>query len=265
MEVAWSLVLFTVLSGCGGWLLAAIAIDEFTGAGKANFKAGIVGLVLLAVGGAASVTHLAHPENIFAAFNHPTSGIFVEAVLIAIAGVFAIAYLVTYERNKTARRACIAIAAIAGVVLSFMVGDSYVMSSCANWDTPLLPLAYLGTTMAPGIALYCALAKGLDGGKDLKTFSILLAVAGAVAAVTSLLYVMHIASVPQVTAPGYGGAVIIGGIAPLVLGAVAAARPQLGAWLPAVACVCGVVGAICLRACMWMAFAPVETFFGMLP
>ncbi|WP_304854089.1 dimethyl sulfoxide reductase anchor subunit family protein [Adlercreutzia caecimuris] len=265
MEIAWSLVFFTVLSGCGGWLLAAIAIDEFAGITEnTDFKAGIVGLVLLAVGGLASATHLAHPENIFAAFNHPTSGIFLEAVLIAIAGAFAVAYLVTYGRNQVARRVCIAIAALVGVALSFMAGNSYIMSSCSNWDTMLLPLAYLGTTMVPGVALYCALAKAFDGGKNIKAFSALLVASGAIAAITAILYVMHVGDVPGVAALGYGGAVVIGGVVPFALGVVMAAKPEIGVWAPAAACACGIVGAICIRVCMWMAFQPVESFFGLL-
>ena len=59
MEIQWSLVLFTAISGAGAWLFAFLGVNEFMQKAK-NEKGLLVGCVLaavlLAVGGIASVT-----------------------------------------------------------------------------------------------------------------------------------------------------------------------------------------------------------------
>ncbi|WP_270297928.1 DmsC/YnfH family molybdoenzyme membrane anchor subunit [Eggerthella sinensis] len=79
MTIQWSLVLFTVLAGCGAWLFACVAIDEFRGAAaKVRVPASVAAVVLLAVGGIASATHLSHVDRMMAALAHPAPGIFLE-------------------------------------------------------------------------------------------------------------------------------------------------------------------------------------------
>jgi len=83
MEIQWSLVLFTALTGMGGCMFACVAVDEFLGRAKAAaFPAAVAALVIAVVGGLASVTHLSHPSRIMGALSHPTSGIFTEALLV---------------------------------------------------------------------------------------------------------------------------------------------------------------------------------------
>lgn len=161
MEIQWSLVLFTVLTGAGGWMLACVAIDEFAGKTRATNKlAVVVAAVVACAGGIASVTHLSHPEHIMGALSHPTSGIFVEAALTGLMAVCAIVYFVLLVREASAgaRKAFAVLGAVFGVLLSFMAGESYMMSSQLAWNTPLLPLGYTGTAMPLGVALYLALA-----------------------------------------------------------------------------------------------------------
>ena len=52
MTIQWSLVLFTVLSGCGAGLFACTALDEFRGgaASKVRLPACAVAVALLVVG-----------------------------------------------------------------------------------------------------------------------------------------------------------------------------------------------------------------------
>lgn len=62
MEIQWSLVLFTALTGMGGCMFACVAADEFLGRAKAAaFPAAVAALVIAVAGGLASVTHLSHP------------------------------------------------------------------------------------------------------------------------------------------------------------------------------------------------------------
>lgn len=265
MEIAWSLVLFTALTGCGGWLFAGVAIDEFAKkTSKANFTAGIVALVLMIVGGVASVTHLAHPENMLAALNHPTSGIFIEAVLVGIASAFIIVYLVAYNRNETVRRVCAVAGAVVGVALSFMAGHSYLMDAVYTWNTMLLPLAYLGTAAASGLgayALVAAIRHNETTPADLKIAFILLAAGGVAAALTSLLYLTGVMDAADVLLVAVG-AVAVGGIVPLACGIAGLKAANSALVLSLVATACALIGAVCLRCAMWMAYVPLENFFG---
>ena len=86
MTIQWSLVLFTVLSGCGAGLFACTALDEFRGgaASKVRLPACAVAVALLVVGGIASATHLSHVDRMMAVLAHPTAGIFLEALLLGL-------------------------------------------------------------------------------------------------------------------------------------------------------------------------------------
>lgn len=265
MEIAWSLVLFTALTGCGGWLFAGVAIDEFAKkTSKANFVAAIVALVLLIVGGLCSVTHLEHPENMMAALNHPTSGIFIEAVLVGIAAAFVIVYLVAYNRNEMLRRICAVVGAVVGVALSFMAGHSYLMDAVYTWNTMLLPLAYLGTAAASGLAVYAlvaAIRHNETTPADMKIAFVLLAVGGVAAALTSLLYLTGVMDVADMVLVAVG-AVAVGGVVPLACGIAGLKAANSATVLAAVAVAGALIGAVCLRCAMWMAYVPLENFFG---
>ena len=67
MEIQWSLVLFTALSGAGAWLVACAGLDAFKGLAKKTVVPAVVtGIVLIIVGGIASATHLSHVDRIMA-------------------------------------------------------------------------------------------------------------------------------------------------------------------------------------------------------
>ena len=102
MEIQWSLVLFTALSGAGAWLVACAGLDAFKGLAKKTVVPAVVtGIVLIIVGGIASATHLSHVDRIMAVLAHPAPGIFLEAVLLGIDVVVAVAFLVLYRRGAS--------------------------------------------------------------------------------------------------------------------------------------------------------------------
>ena len=71
MEIQWSLVLFTALSGAGAWLVACAGLDAFKGLAKKTVVPAVVtGIVLIIVGGIASATHLSHVDRIMAVLAH---------------------------------------------------------------------------------------------------------------------------------------------------------------------------------------------------
>ena len=269
MEIQWSLVLFTALTGAAGWMLACVAFCEFKGVCKNSaFVTALVATVLAVVGGCASVTHLSHPERMLEALNHPTSGIFTEAVLVGITAAFAILFLIFVKRemSATARKVAIAGAAVFGVILSFSAGASYMMSARAAWNTPLLPLGYLGTAIPAGMSLYllvvairkekfeeyALLAKALIGG-------------GVVAAVLAGLYVASLAGRGyDVLALGWLLSVVVCGICPAVLGAVMVKKPESALAIATAALVCALVGSIAYRCLMWVCTASVSNYFSQI-
>ena len=113
MEIQWSLVLFTALSGAGAWLVACAGIDAFKGlARKTVVPAIVVGIALIVIGGLASATHLSHVDRIMAVLAHPAPGIFLEALLLGIDVVVAVVFLLLYRRGASAG-ACKALGAVA--------------------------------------------------------------------------------------------------------------------------------------------------------
>ena len=114
-----------------------------------NFVAAIAAIIFGGSGGIASVTHLSHPENMLAALNHPTSGIFTEALLVGLTALFALVYLVMLKREMGAgaRRLFAVLAAVAGIVLAFAAGASYMMPAPVALEHAACPLAYGGTAM----------------------------------------------------------------------------------------------------------------------
>ena len=72
MEIQWSLVSFTALAGAGAWLFFCVGVDAFVQrTNKAAFPASLLAVVLLALGGLCSVTHLSHPDRMLGALAHP--------------------------------------------------------------------------------------------------------------------------------------------------------------------------------------------------
>ena len=100
MDIQWSLVLFTALTGLGGMMFLLICLNALLGkTDKGEFEGSIISVVLLAVGGLASVTHLSHPDRMLNALQHPTSGIFTEAVLVGLLAVCAIVFALMVKRG----------------------------------------------------------------------------------------------------------------------------------------------------------------------
>lgn len=266
MSIQWSLVIFTALTGLAGWLFACVLISEWTGkAPRTRFVSMVSGIVLMGVGGIASVLHLAHPENTLAALSHPTSGIFIEAVLVGISALCAAIYLILFARKAAdaARKAFLALSAIAGIALSFMAGSSYVMGSCPAWNTPLLPLGYLGTAFSMGSLAYLMLVC-VRGDEDDKAFFAKIALAGAL--LGTILSALYLFAAPGVM--GAAGAWSLVAVGANVLAAIccvlAIKKPRSMTVLAATGCVLAVVAGVAYRCAMWVSMETINDFFSML-
>lgn len=265
MDIQWSLVLFTALTGAAGWMLATIAYAEVKGIQRGiAFNSALIALIVLIVGGVCSVTHLAHPERMLGALGHPTSGIFTEAVLVGITALFTIIYLILLKRDASegTRKGIIVIAGIFGVLLSFMSGYSYMMPSHMSWNTLLLPCGYLGTAIPAGIALYLGYAK-LKGDDELGALPKLLGIGGIVAAVLAAAYVAY-AGGPDAMLLGWTLAVLVGGVVPAICGFMMEKKPESARTMAWIAFVCAIIGCTAYRIFMWVSASIIDNFFGPL-
>lgn len=256
MSIQWSLVIFTLLTGAGGCLAAFAGLNEITKwSKKSGFMAGLVALILAAVGGIASVTHLSHPDRIMGAFSHPTSGIFVEAVLVGILGVCLIVYLIGVKRNQAGLAKVFGIlAGIAGLVLSFMAGHSYIMAAQTAWNTMLLPLAYLATALAMGAGLWWALqAPDKENGGSVA--ALLTAIFAAVGAIALVAYCAKAGSFGAL-----GICAIVCEVLALAVGIIGRGKPSATfAWIAVIAaCIAGLL----FRMLMWTVGGTDLSFFG---
>ncbi len=166
MNIEWPLVFFTLLVGLGcGTFVCSVIVTEWWGrAEEVRVKSAILALIALALGGFSSVLHLGHPERIFGALGHPTSGIFIESTMIALVGLDIIIYLIALRRgaDAAARKIITTVGAVLAVILSFAVGYSYVVASRPAWDTLILPFFYLVSAGVMGCFSLNALIAGTE-------------------------------------------------------------------------------------------------------
>ena len=252
MAIQWPLVIFSLLAGAGGALLAFVGLSEVLGlAKKARVPAAVGALVLLVVGGCASVAHLAQPANIMAAAANvfSFSGISVELIMLGVNAIVAVAYVLT-ARGESANATKIVgiVGIVTGVAMTFVVGNGYVMEAQPNWNTPTLPFAYLGSGLATGGALFATLMAALKTDEaDFRGIMPWVLGATVVQLVAFLAYGFAIGFAADVLLY-WGGAVIVGSVGAIACAAfIAKASTMAYATL-----VCAVVGGICLRALMWL-------------
>lgn len=269
MEVQWSLVLFTVLSGMGAWLFAWVGIDEFKGLTKRiAFPASMVAFGLIVIGGICSMTHLSHPERAIAALGHPAPGIFLEALLLGILAIAIIVYVILMKRaaSASARKVIAVIGIVIAIVFTFACGSSYMMSSRPAWDTIALPLGYVGTAAVSGTALYLLLCVALKEDTDVIKFAgVGTAASGALALILVIAYglVSGIATGSQALL-FWLAVVICGAVIPLVCGYLAKRKPDNAMAYAICALVGGIAGSVAFRALMWLVGVAIMNSFGVV-
>ena len=251
MEIQWSLVLFTCLSGAGAWLLACAGLDAFRGlTKKASVPAIVVAIVLIVAGGLASATHLTHVDRIMAVLAHPAPGIFLEALLLGIDVIVAVVLLALVKRegSEAARKALGVAAVVMAVVFSYSCGSSYMMASQLAWNTVTLPLGYLGTAAATGTALWYVLCAALKEESPALAFAAQETVAGAALGAEALTF--------------WVGVVLCGGVVPAACGFVGMKKPESALQLAVVAAAGALIGSVAFRVLMWLASVALMSLFG---
>lgn len=215
MDSEFSLVFFTSFVDLGCGLFIALAINEWYSFNEnVKHKGAIAALVALALGGFSSVLHLGHPERIFGALGHPTSGIFIESSMIGITGICVIAYIFALQKNasKQTLKAITFVGAITAAILAFAVGDSYVMGARPAWDTLTIPFAYLASAFLMGTLAYAALLVESNA-EMIQKMKRLVQVLVIVQAVAIIAYLVAIAVAPYPDASRSASFVMFGGFA----------------------------------------------------
>ena len=255
MSIQWPLVIFSLLCGTAGMMMAAMGVAEILGIGsKVRVKGIVSAFVILVVGGFCVLLHLAQPGNVMGAFTHITSMSPISVEMLAV-GVNAIVAIVFFflargeNPNAGALKVVGVIAIITGIMIAILTGNGYVMESQPAWNNIGLPLGYLGTAAAAGFGLYGAiLAIGGEEG-DLKNYALATIVMGALAIVLPLIYAAmngFTVNIPLFVI----GVLIVGGIGTIAGGYLAMKGNKNGFYIAAV---CGLIGGLCFRIVMWLA------------
>ena len=254
MAIQWSLVIFTFLTGAAGWMFTCITFDALAGKNESKaLPSTLVALILMIAGGIAAVFHLAHPENILAALNHPGSSIFTEAVLVGLAAIcMAIFAILSKGTNESALHVFGIIGSLLGIILSFSAGNSYVIGAIAPWNNGWLPLGYLFTVMPVGAALYILLLGKDESGYAYTTPSFIIVLGGILGAIVTVFYGLTAGAFESAGLPLIVS--LVGSVAAAACGIMMRKKPENTLGLAAAALLCACVGAIGFRAAMWVAY-----------
>ena len=241
-KIQWPLVLFSMLAGCGGCCFAfagvAGALGEST---TVTLWATGISLVLVVVGAVCSMMHLATPRHAFAAVTHllSFSGISVELIMLGVVSALMAAYgaACLWFDNELARLVLGIAGAVAGVVLAFVTGHGYLISSKPTWNTKKLPLAYTGTALVAGGFLYAVVSVATGGVWAMELpVKLLLAVCAVFSAVTVAAYLGHLGMQTAKKNPTlfWVGIVVCGLVVPLACAAILCLRWLSSRWRPSV-------------------------------
>lgn len=267
MEIQWPLVFFSLLAGCGGCLAAFVGISEFLGKAEKIRKNGmIVALVLVVVGGCASLLHLAQPGNIMAAATNifSLSGISVELIALGATAILIAVYLIAITREKSSITSKIigALVVVFGILLGFATGNGYVIAGQPNWNTILLPLAYLSSDLVLASFVFIALMSALGDEDALdKRFPLAALVLVGVQLIVFIAYGAFL-SFEADTVAFWLCAIIVGSIATAILCFLLWRKQPTPAIIPVGLC-CSVVGALGIRAAMWLVGTGYLNLFGL--
>lgn len=282
MAIQWPLLIFSVLLGVSSGAMIFAGIGEIKGRFKnVRFILGVVAFAAVAVGGCASAFHLGHPERALHILGNVGSAFSRELFAVGAMAVVSLVYAVLAKKSfEDAAKVFGIIGAVVGVVLPLVAGATYVMAARPVWDTFLLPVMFLGTSVGMGFLLACALVF-MKGDEDDKRFALTLALAGVVVmAVAMVLYVAWIAMAPHadesrsimrlvagdLALAFWLGVVVVGIVAPIAV--VVLVRKKLAAngaadsaagmlWA---AFVCAIAGNVALRVIMYLVATSVEQF-----
>ena len=214
--------------------------------------------------------HRATPRHAFAAVTHllSFSGISVELIMLGVVSALMVAYgaACLWFDNELVRLVLGMAGALAGVVLAFVTGHGYLISSKPTWNTKKLPLAYTGTALVAGGFLYAVVSVATGGVWAMELpVKLLLAVCAVFSAVTVAAYLGHLGMQTAKKNPTlfWVGIVVCGLVVPLACAAILLAPLPSMAFVAvaAVGFVAAMAGGLSLRMLMWIVGAGFLFFF----
>lgn len=169
MHPAFSVILFTVISGAGYGLFVLLAAFHLAGIGPAMGQVellvhGIAALLLITAGLLLSTGHLANKKNAWRSFmRFRTSWLSREAVFAVLFYPFAVLYglgvLLQGPELDALFAAAGAVAAILALVTLFSTGMIYgCLKTIRQWNTALTPANYILLGVASGSVVFAAIA-----------------------------------------------------------------------------------------------------------
>jgi DMSO reductase anchor subunit len=181
MHPAYSIIVFTTLSGLGYGLAAILGLGPLDPAAAATKVAHLLALTLIGAGLLSSTLHLGNPQRAWRALSQwRSSWLSREGVLsiLAFVPLVASAWLCLFEDRYVAP------VGIAGSILSALTVYSTSMiyaslRSVEAWNTPMTSACYLLFSAAGGLLLACMFAAF---SASLSLFAILAAVVALIAA-----------------------------------------------------------------------------------
>lgn len=162
MEIQWSLVLYSLLMGLATGPFALLALTDACEKRSSLCKwAALVGLASIVVAGIAAFSHLIKPLNAIYMFNNLRSPMTQETILVLLTGLVAaaLAALLLFNLLPGVSRRMLAWLGLALSVLSvILIAGIYLLPARPAWNTWLLPLTLLASSLANGVLLAWVLA-----------------------------------------------------------------------------------------------------------
>lgn len=216
MHPAFSVLVFTVMSGAGYGLAILLILGHLMGVAQLQYSSvlltsGTLSLVLITLGLLCSMGHLANPKNAWRAFNRfKTSWLSREGVFAVLFYPFFLAYLgLVYTQGiitTTAISVLGTIAVLIALMTLFCTSMIYAsLKTIRQWNSSLTPLNYMVLGLMSGSLLLVAIQSTLTGSASgvLSQLATALIILGAIAKVIYLFWIGKPAGSTINTATGF--------------------------------------------------------------
>ena len=160
MEIQWMLVLYSLFMGLAIGPFALLALTDACAKRSALCKwASLVGLGCVIIAGIAAFAHLQRPLAAINVFSNFRSPITQETVAVLLTGVIAALLAASYLFNwMTGLRKPLAwIGLVVAVVAVILIAGIYLLPARPAWNTWLLPIALLASSLINSLLLAWAL------------------------------------------------------------------------------------------------------------
>ena len=216
MHPAFSVLIFTVMSGAGYGLAILLMLGHLTGVSQLQtsnviLTSGSIALVLITVGLVCSMGHLANPKNAWRAFNRfATSWLSREGVFAVLFYPFFLAYLaIVWTQGAGVSLLVTILGVIAAVIAAltlFCTSMIYAsLKTIRQWNSSLTPLNYMLLGLMSGSLMLVAIQSTLSGSVSsiLYQLASVLLVLGAIGKVIYLFWIGKPAGSTINTATGF--------------------------------------------------------------